>query len=154
MEKLDNKLLIIISENGDICDYENNVDNIDHVNSYADFGNKNNITFSQYSHESMGMTLAQLNYVSVINGKAFHIVMLPEQLTIEQATFFEQNKEYFYSLDHIIRTVVYCKEKTDYAERYRKLHKEAMIDRSNISDVDQLYNEIERQKEIVLKKEK
>lgn len=53
--------------------------------------------------------------------------MLPEQLSKEQIEYFYDNKEFFDNLNHLIRTMVYCKQKTDYGDRYRKLHKEAMI---------------------------
>lgn len=144
---LNNKFLSIIEKDGNCVNYEKEVGELGHVSTFQDYFEKNKIKYSALAYEDMGMTLAQLNLISILNAKSFHLIFLPEQLTIEQVNVLETNRSYFEKLGHTIRTEVYCNEKTDYSERYRKLHKENMINNTNLSDVDQLYGEIERQKE-------
>lgn len=86
-----------------------------------------------------------------LDGKYFATIFLPKQMTYKQIKFFEENKDLFleHFHDNLLETAICTDEKLPYNSLYRDLKIEKIIENRKCSNIDMLYEEIERQKDFI-----
>ena len=117
---------------------------------------------SKETDDAYAFILASYGYATVLNGAAPFDgkyfapgIILPEQLSSYQIQFFENVKKLFEDHYHLnlMQTTIYTEQKLPYNSLHRKLKIEAIINgEKEKNDFELLYDEIEKQKESIMKK--
>ena len=99
----------------------------------------------------MALELAgHTNTLVIMNGKSSYIFVLPEQLTLDQIAFLETIKGQVHDICSqkiYLKTILYSQKKTEYGKNYRDLQVEDMIYSTNYNSYQQLYEEVNQQKQ-------
>lgn len=155
---MDNSFLKIIDENGEEVWNDKFKLGYVHLDSFAKFANKNNLSISLSADEAAALALAQINYISILNFRVGYLLYLPEVCSEEQVNYLE-NVLPFYKEEEKnkhIEVAIYSKEPLYYNHKnYRNLIIEEEIDilegrKKNKGLVTELLEEeLTRQKEII-----
>ncbi len=161
---MDNFLLKIIDDNGkEVWDDKFKLMYV-HLDSFAKFATKNNLSISLSTDEAAALSLASINYISILNLRSTgYLLYLPEICSEEQINYLE-NLLPFYKEEEknkYIEVAIYSKEPLYYNHKnYRDLVIEEEIDilegrKKNKALVTELLEaELVRQKEIIESKKK
>ena len=160
---MENLLLKIIDENGEeVCNDKFKLGYV-HLDSFAKFATKNNLNISLSTDEAAALSLASINYISILNLRVGYLLYLPETCSEEQINYLE-NVLPFYKEEEknkYIEAAIYSKEPLYYNHKnYRDLVIEEEIDilegrKKNKTLVTELLEEeLARQKEIIESKKK
>ena len=161
---MDNFLLKIIDDNGkEVWDDKFKLMYV-HLDSFAKFATKNNLSISLSTDEAAALSLADINYISILNLRSTgYLLYLPEICSEEQINYLE-NVLPFYKEEEknkYIEVAIYSKEPLYYNHKnYRDLVIEEEIDilegrKKNKALVTELLEaELARQKEIIESKKK
>lgn len=161
---MDNFLLKIIDDNGkEVWDDKFKLMYV-HLDSFAKFATKNNLSISLSTDEAAALSLASINYISILNLRSTgYLLYLPEFCSEEQINYLE-NVLPFYKEEEknkYIEVAIYSKEPLYYNHKnYRDLVIEEEIDilegrKKNKALVTELLEaELARQKEIIESKKK
>lgn len=124
-----------------------------HIHELIDYAEKHNVYYSSVSEDDI---INELNKIgtAVLRCGIISILNLPIQLSSNQIQFFEDYKEKISEKYPDIVTVLYSEEMTEYRTKRRELKKEALLSNNDGSDIDLLYEEIEKQKEKLKQKER
>lgn len=155
---MDNFLLKIIDENGEeVWDDKFKLGYV-HLDSFRKFAAKNNLSISLSTDETAALSLASINYISILNLRVGYLLYFPEICSEEQINYLE-NVLPFYKEEEknkYIEVAIYSKEPLYYNHKnYRDLVIEEEIDilegrKKNKSLVTELLEqELKRQKELI-----
>ena len=155
---MDNFLLKIIDENGEeVWDDKFKLGYV-HLDSFRKFATKNNLDISLSTDEAAALSLASINYISILNLRVGYLLYFPEICSEEQINYLE-NVLPFYKEEEknkYIEAAIYSKEPLYYNHKnYRDLVIEEEIDilegrKKNKTLVTELLEEeLARQKEII-----
>lgn len=160
---MDNFLLKIIDENGEeVWDDKFKLGYV-HLDSFRKFATKNNLSISLSTDETAALSLASINYISILNLRVGYLLYFPEICSEEQINYLE-NVLPFYKEEEknkYIEAAIYSKEPLYYNHKnFRDLVIEEEIDilegrKKNKALVTELLEaELARQKEIIESKKK
>ena len=161
---MDNFLLKIIDDNGkEVWDDKFKLMYV-HLDSFAKFATKNNLSISLSTDEAAALSLASINYISILNLRSTgYLLYLPEICSEEKINYLE-NVLPFYKEEEknkYIEVAIYCKEPLYYNHKnYRDLIIEEKIDilegrkKNKVLVTELLEEELARQKEIIESKKK
>ena len=160
---MDNFLLKIIDENGEeVWDDKFKLGYV-HLDSFRKFATKNNLNISLSTDETAALSLASINYISILNLRVGYLLYLPEICNEQQINYFK-NVLPFYKEEEknkYIEVAIYSKEPLYYNHKnFRDLVIEEEIDilegrKKNKTLVTELLEEeLARQKEIIESKKK
>lgn len=155
---MDNFLLKIIDENGEeVWDDKFKLGYV-HLDSFRKFATKNNLDISLSTDEAAALSLASINYISILNLRVGYLLYFPEICSEEQINYLE-NVLPFYKEEEknkYIEAAIYSKEPLYYNHKnYRDLVIEEEIDilegrKKNKTLVTELLEEeLARQKKII-----
>ena len=160
---MDNFLLKIIDENGEEVWNDKFKLGYVHLDSFRKFATKNNLNISLSTDETAALSLASINYISILNLRVGYLLYFPEICSEEQINYLE-NVLPFYKEEEknkYIEAAIYSKEPLYYNHKnYRDLVIEEEIDilegrKKNKTLVTELLEEeLARQKEIIESKKK
>ena len=160
---MDNFLLKIIDENGEEAWDDKFKLGYVHLDSFRKFAAKNNLNISLSTDEAAALSLASINYISILNLRVGYLLYLPENCSEKQINYLE-NVLPFYKEEEknkYIEVAIYSKEPLYYNHKnYRDLVIEEEIDilegrKKNKTLVTELLEEeLARQKEIIESKKK
>ena len=160
---MDNFLLKIIDENGEEVWNDKFKLGYVHLDSFRKFATKNNLSISLSTDEAAALSLASINYISILNLRVGYLLYLPETCSEEQINYLK-NVLPFYKEEEknkYIEAAIYSKEPLYYNHKnYRDLVIEEEIDilegkKKNKTLVTELLEEeLARQKEIIESKKK
>ena len=155
---MDNFLLKIIDENGEEVWNDKFKLGYVHLDSFRKFATKNNLNISLSTDETAALSLASINYISILNLRVGYLLYLPETCSEEQINYLE-NVLPFYKEEEknkYIEAAIYSKEPLYYNHKnYRDLVIEEEIDilegrKKNKTLVTELLEEeLARQKELI-----
>ena len=157
-------LLKIIDENGEEVWDENieevrNIIGYIHIDSFAKFATKNNLSIPLFTDEEAALSLASINYISILNLRnTGYLLYLPKACSEQQINYFK-NVLPFYKEEEknkYIEVAIYSKEPLYYNHKnFRDLVIEEEIDilegrKKNKTLVTELLEEeLARQKKII-----
>ncbi len=160
---MENLLLKIIDENGEEVWNDKFKLGYVHLDSFAKFATKNNLNISLSTDEAAALSLASINYISILNLRVGYLLYLPETCSEEQINYLE-NVLAFYKEEEknkYIEVAIYSKEPLYYNhKKYRDLYIEDEIDilegkkKKETLVTELLEEELARQKEIIESKKK
>ena len=160
---MDNFLLKIIDENGEEVWNDKFKFGYVHLDSFRKFATKNNLDISLSTDEAAALSLASINYISILNLRVGYLLYFPEICSEEQINYLE-NVLPFYKEEEknkYIEAAIYSKEPLYYNHKnYRDLVIEEEIDilegrKKNKTLVTELLEEeLARQKKIIELKKK
>ena len=160
---MDNFLLKIIDENGEEVWNDKFKLGYVHLDSFRKFATKNNLNISLSTDEAAALSLASINYISILNLRVGYLLYLPETCSEEQINYLE-NVLAFYKEEEknkYIEVAIYSKEPLYYNHKnYRDLVIEEEIDilegkkKKETLVTELLEEELTRQKEIIESKKK
>ena len=132
--------------------------NYTHLDSFKEFSKKNNLAIPLSSDQDASLSMASMNYVSILNFKVGYAFYLPEVCSEKQIDRLENDLELYRQEeqnDKMIIAAIYSKDKVYYNhENYRDLQLEEHIkilegkkkNKNLVTDL--LREELTRQKEI------
>ena len=159
---MDNFLLKIIDENGEEVWNDKFKFGYVHLDSFRKFATKNNLSISLSTDEASALSVASINYISILNLRVGYLLYLPEACSKEQINYLE-NVLSFYKEEEknkYIEVAIFSKEPVYYNHKnYRELKIEEEIDilegrKKNKSMVTELLEEELKKKEIIESKKK
>ncbi len=159
---MDNFLLKIIDENGEEVWNDKFKFGYVHLDSFRKFATKNNLSISLSTDEASALSVASINYISILNLRVGYLLYLPEACSKEQINYLE-NVLSFYKEEEknkYIEVAIFSKEPVYYNHKnYRDLKIEEEIDilegrKKNKSMVTELLEEELKKKEIIESKKK
>ena len=155
---MDNFLLKIIDENGEEVWNDKFKLGYVHLDSFRKFATKNNLSISLSTDEAAALSLASINYISILNLRVGYLLYLPEICSEKQINYLK-NVLPFYKEEEknkYIEAAIYSKEPLYYNHKnYRDLVIEEEIDilegrKKNKTLVTELLEEeLARQKELI-----
>ena len=160
---MDNFLLKIIDENGEeVWDDKFKLGYV-HLDSFRKFATKNNLDISLSTDEAAALSLASINYISILNLRVGYLLYFPKICSEEQINYLENVLPFYKEeeKDKYVEVAIYSKEPLYYNHKnYRDLVIEEEIDilegrKKNKTLVTELLEEeLARQKEIIESKKK
>ena len=159
---MDNFLLKIIDENGEEVWNDKFKFGYVPLDSFRKFATKNNLSISLSTDEASALSVASINYISILNLRVGYLLYLPEACSKEQINYLE-NVLSFYKEEEknkYIEVAIFSKEPVYYNHKnYRDLKIEEEIDilegrKKNKSMVTELLEEELKKKEIIESKKK
>ena len=160
---MDNFLLKIIDENGKEVWSDKFKFGYVHLDSFRKFATKNNLNISLSTDEAAALSLASINYISMLNLRVGYLLYLPEACSKEQISYLENVLPFYKEeeKDKYVEVAIYSKEPLYYNHKnYRDLVIEEEIDilegrKKNKTLVTELLEEeLARQKKIIESKKK
>ena len=155
---MDNFLLKIIDENGEEVWNDKFKLGYVHLDSFRKFATKNNLSISLSTDETAALSLASINYISILNLRVGYLLYLPEICSKEQINYLENVLPFYKEKEKnkYIEAAIYSKEPLYYNHKnYRDLVIEEEIDilegrKKNKTLVTELLEEeLARQKELI-----
>lgn len=160
---MDNFLLKIIDENGEEVWNDKFKLGYVHLDSFRKFATKNNLSISLSTDEAAALSLASINYISILNLRVGYLLYFPEICSEEQINYLENILPFYKEEEKnkYIEAAIYSKEPLYYNHKnYRDLVIEEEIDilegkKKNKTLVTELLEEeLARQKKIIESKKK
>ena len=160
---MDNFLLKIIDENGEEVWSDKFKFGYVHLDSFRKFATKNNLNISLSTDEAASLSLADINYISILNFRVGYLLYLPEVCSDEQINYLETVLPFYKEEEKnkCIEVAIYSKEPLYYNhKKYRNLIIEEEIDilegrkKNKVLVTELLEQELKRQKEIIESKKK
>lgn len=160
---MDNFLLKIIDENGEEVWNDKFKLGYVHLDSFRKFATKNNLNISLSTDEAAALSLASINYISILNLRVGYLLYLPETCSEEQINYLKNVLPFYKEeeKDKYVEVAIYSKEPLYYNhKKYRDLYIEDGIDilegkkKKETLVTELLEEELTRQKEIIESKKK
>ena len=160
---MDNFLLKIIDENGEEVWNDKFKLGYVHLDSFRKFATKNNLDISLSTDEAAALSLASINYISILNLRVGYLLYLPETCSEAQINYLKNVLPFYKEeeKDKYVEVAIYSKEPLYYNhKKYRDLYIEDEIDilegkkKKETLVTELLEEELARQKEIIESKKK
>lgn len=139
---MDNKKMIIIKASGEEVSWGLNLRQ-EHREFIDSFCKENGINYSSPDHITAGLAIAKEGNLILLNGRAYWLFILPEELTDAQKDYLNNSLEYIQNIE-LLRVVGYTTKKLEYNKKYRDFKIESII--NNTTEKDLFFEELGKKK--------